>query len=177
MLESLGAGRLDADRAGHEVLRQPDVIAALRERWGDAVLTPDEQIDRAKVAGIVFSDPAELQFLEQTSHPHIGKRLRDQAAELERSGAPALVLDAAVMLKTGWDKFCDIIVFVDAPQDVRASRAMARGWTTQQFAAREAAQENLEEKRKCANCAIDNSGSREATFAQVKRLWETLMKK
>ena len=53
-LAALGAGVLDADRAGHEALRLPQVKAAARQHWGDAVFGPDGRIDRAKLARIVF---------------------------------------------------------------------------------------------------------------------------
>ena len=51
---ALGAGVLDADRAGHEVLRLPHVEAAARRRWGEAIFGPDGRIDRARLARIVF---------------------------------------------------------------------------------------------------------------------------
>ena len=84
------------------------------------------------------------------------------------------MLDAPVLLKAGWDKFCDLILFVDATREQRVARAASRGWTEAEFAAREAAQEPLTEKRRRANWTIDNSGSSDQTFAQVRQFWQTL---
>ena len=53
--QSLGAGRLDADRAGHEVLRLPETVKAATARWGPAVLDAEGRIDRARLAKIVFA--------------------------------------------------------------------------------------------------------------------------
>lgn len=171
----LGAGLLDADRAGHEVLRQPEVVQAVRDRWGPAVIDPDGRVDRKGLARIVFAGtPAarqELEFLEQLTHPRITELLRQQADRLVAAGVPALVLDAAVMLKAGWHELCDHIVFVDAPLETRIRRARKRGYTEEEFSQREAAQEPLAEKRRHAGFVLDNSGSLEATRDQVRRLW------
>jgi dephospho-CoA kinase len=175
----LGAALLDADGAGHEVLREPEVESAARRRWGGEVFGPDGRIDRSRLAGIVFAaapdGPRELEYLEQLTHPRIEDLLRRQARQLEAAGRQVAVLDAPVMLKAGWDAFCDILVFVDAPREVRLARARGRGWTEDEFAAREAAQESLEAKRQRADMVIDNSGSPEATQAQLERCWHAIV--
>jgi len=177
-LRSLGAAVLDADRVGHAVLREAEVRQAVQRRWGEAVLDAAGEIDRRKVAEIVFAaapaSRAELTFLEQLTHPLIGQRLQEQLAELHREGVRAAVLDAPVMLKAGWDRLCQRIVFVDAPRDVRLARARQRGWTEADFAAREAAQEPLETKRSRADMTLDNSLTRQHLFAQVDRFWRSL---
>ena len=91
-----------------------------------------------------------------------------------RSDVPAVVLDAPVLLEAGWDKYCDKIVFVDSPRKVRQQRARLRGWTEVEFAAREAAQKSLDEKRNCADWVIDNSKSPQHAFEQVQQLWRSL---
>jgi len=175
---SLGAAVLDADRVGHAVLREAEVKQAVRGRWGEAVWDEAGEIDRRKVAGIVFAESPEskkeLSFLEQLTHPRIGQRLEEQLAELQRQGVRAAVLDAPVMLKAGWDALCQWIVFVDAPREARLARARQRGWTDADFAAREAAQEPVETKRRRADVTIDNSLTRQHLFAQVDRFWHSL---
>lgn len=178
-LRHLGAKILDADQVGHEVLREPDVIQAVRERWGDSVLAGDGHIDRSKVAKIVFAPPPggpeELAFLEQLTHPRIGARLEQLfAAARQNGGAEVVVLDAPVMLKAGWDKFCDHILFIEVSRDVRLQRARERGWRDADFAARESAQESLETKRAAADYVIDNSGSVDSTRQQIERFWRSL---
>ena len=178
-LAQLGAGVLDADRAGHEVLRLPEIEAAARARWGPGVFGPDGRIDRARLARVVFAPGPEAErerkFLEQRTHPEIGRRLAAQAERLAASGAPAAVLDAPLLLEAGWDGFCDKLIFVDAPRQVRLARALARGWSEEDFAAREAAQESLDVKRKRADVIVDNSGSPERVEAQVERFWHSLV--
>lgn len=171
----LGAEVLNADQIGHEVLREAEVIQTLRRRWGDDVVDEAGEIIRAAVAKIVFapppSGPEQLAFLEQITHPRIGQRLKQRIQELSRREVEVAVLDAPVMLKAGWDQYCDHIVFVDTKPSIRRERARQRGWTDEAFAAREDAQETLEKKRRVSDCVIDNSGTREETLAQVKEIW------
>jgi dephospho-CoA kinase len=176
-LARLGAAVLDADRAGHEVLALPDVVSAIRQRWGERAFDASGNVDRRAVGRIVFepgpTGKSELEFLEQLTHPRIGELLMRQVAGLSAGGARALVLDAPVMEKSGWYGLCDRIVFVDAPRDVRLARARQRGWTEEDFAAREGAQESLEKKQGRADFVVDNSGSLTETRAQVERWWRT----
>lgn len=175
-LQQLGAGKLDADRVGHEVLLMPEVEAALKARWGEQVIGREGRISRSAVAAIVFARTdegrRELAFLESATHPRIGVRLREEAQRLSAAGFRYLVLDAPVMLKAGWDSLCDVVLYVDAPQQVRLERALSRGWTPEEFAAREAAQESLETKRRRADAVIKNGEKPEETAARVAQWWQ-----
>jgi dephospho-CoA kinase len=178
-LARLGAAVLDADRVAHDVLRMPEIEAACRERWGGGVFGPDGRIDRHALARVVFADPPagprERKYLEQLTHPEIGRRLSQEAQRLKDSGSAVAVLDAPLLLEAGWDAYCDRLVFVDAPQGLRRARALERGWTEEDFAAREGVQESLDWKRRRADVILDNSGSPEQTQVQVERLWHSLV--
>jgi dephospho-CoA kinase len=178
-LTRLGAGLLDADRAGHEVLRTEQVERAARQRWGSKVFGPDERIDRAKLARIVFAPPPdgprERNYLEQLIHPEIGRRLRQRATELADEGVTAAVLDAPLLLESGWDRFCSTLVFADAPRELRLARARKRGWSDEDFEAREGVQESLDVKRQRADVIVDNSTSVEDLRAQVERFWHSFV--
>ncbi len=176
--EELGAKVLDGDRAGHEVLRQPEVIEAARGRWGEEILDADGQIIRQKVAKIVFApNPAaaeELRFLEELSHPRISEILQRQLCELNDDGQTNVtVIDAALLLKAGWDRFCDVVVFIDVPRQIRKARAAARGWDASQFYHRECTQESIETKRSRADFIIDNAGSPDELKQQIHEFWDS----
>ncbi len=178
-LAALGADLLDADRVGHDVLREIPVKQAIRRRWGDGVFDQNGEVVRRAVAEIVFADspsgPEEMDFLEKLTHPRIGGRIEEWIARSDRDGRfEKLVLDAPVMFEAGWDQVCDIIVFVDSPRELRLRRARQRGWAEADFAAREAAQHRLETKRERADVIFDNSSTLEHLYAQVDRFWQTL---
>jgi len=176
---ALGAGVLDADRAGHAVLRLPHIEAAARRRWGESVFGPDGRIDRERLAQVVFAPGEKGQkdrkYLEQLTHPEIARRIWRQTGPLTAGGAPWVVLDAALLLETGWDQWCEKVVFVDAPEELRLQRALARGWGKEDFKAREGVQESLDRKRARADVIIDNSGPPERTRAQVEQFWASLI--
>jgi dephospho-CoA kinase len=179
LLARRGAVVLDADRTGHEVLREADVKEAIRRRWGEDVLDGDGEVDRKKVAQLVFAPPPrgpeELTYLENLTHPRIERRLRERIADLGRqSGLRMAVLDAPVMFKAGWSEICDVILFVDAPRHVRLDRVRRRGWSEAEFAAREAAQEPLDVKQTRADFVIDNSSDLAFLDAQVERFCRSL---
>ncbi|MCI0359754.1 MAG: dephospho-CoA kinase [Planctomycetaceae bacterium] len=174
----LGAAVLDADKTGHAVLYEPAIMDAIRGRWGDGVLDAQGNVNRSAVAKIVFApgNDAEKRFLEELTHPRIEARLQRQMELLQASGSPplAVVIDAALLFEAGWDKLCDKIVFVDASRDIRLERAVARGWSAEQFAAREAAQLPLEEKRNRSHIVIRNARSRDNVREVVRLTWEQL---
>lgn len=173
LLADGGAVILDADRVGHEVLREAAVIDQLTARWGAGILQADGQINRRSVAQIVFApgNEAERQFLNGVSHPRIAARLEEQLAELRKSNCPAAILDAALLLEAGWDKLCDEIVYVGVPHEQRLARARTRGWDEAELARREATQLPLEEKKRRATQVIDNSGTLSDLEQQVDELW------
>jgi dephospho-CoA kinase len=175
-LRDLGAIVLDADQAGHAVLREAEVIETLKRRWGDKILEPSGQISRREVAKIVFAagNEAERKFLELITHPRIRARLESELAATRSANPPppVVVIDAALLFEGGWDKLCDKILFVDAPRDVRLERAVARGWSAEQFAAREAAQLPVEEKRGRSHIVIRNVRTLESLRQVLRLTWQ-----
>lgn len=177
-----GAAVVSADALAHEVLEYDEVKRLARERWGDAIFSADGRVDHAALARIVFAPPPdgprERKYLEQLIHPEVGRLVQKRLEALEQEGtATAIVLDVPLLFESGWGKLCDKIVYVEAPREQRLSRALARGWTQEDFQQREAVQDSLETKREQADLVIDNSGSPQQARAQVDafchRLFET----
>ncbi len=179
-LGRLGAEVIDADRLGHEVLLEPEVIAAAHQRWGDEVLLPDGQLNRRAIAQRVFGDSPQAKqertILEAWTHPRIGAKARERISELATRGdTDVVVLDAALLLEAGWNEYCDRILYVDVPREVREQRARNRGWSIAELDAREAAQLPLSQKRAAADIVIDNSGSPKNTVKQIEAVWHSLL--
>jgi dephospho-CoA kinase len=172
-----GARVINADRLGHEALQKPAVRDQLVGRWGSGILDENGDIVRSRVARIIFADEMERKALEAVVHPYIGQRIREEieAARADPS-VKLIVLDAAIMLETSWDKVCDRLVYVHAPRAARLRRlAEQRGWSAKEVELRERAQTTLTEKATRAERAVDNSGSPETLSRQVEdllRQWE-----
>lgn len=178
-LQNLGVVLINADRIGHEVLQQADVVNAIRMRWGATIIHSDGYIRRAEIAKRVFAPPpegpVELAFLEKLTHSRIGEHLQQEICALQNAcNTSAVALDAAVMFKAGWSQWCTHILFVDTPRALRIERAHQRGWTEADLIARESSQTTLTTKRKAADYIIDNSGTSKETQTQVEQLWDKL---
>jgi len=175
LFEELGAVSLNADQMGHEVLRELAVKDSLRKEFGPTIFDSSGEVDRTAVARLVFgpdeASQKRLLFLESITHPRISERLKEQLEQLKKNGCEAVILDAAVMFKAGWDRFCTRIVFIRVPHAVRVARAKSRGWTPAELDARENRQTPLAEKERKATDFLDNDSSLESLRRQVRELW------
>lgn len=156
-----GVPVFDADKFGHSLYEKTEIRQALTERWGESLLTTDGGMDRKKIAQIVFASHDELRFLNQLFHPLIHQGWRDFLDRARREEKKVAILDAALLLETGWQKECDGILCVEAPRDAQIRFAMQRGWTLEELEARERNQKSILEKRKEADLRVANTGNAE----------------
>ena len=119
MLAELGAGLLDADGTGHDVLADdPEVREALVDRWGVRFCGRWQHRSvrrRQRVFAASDTGTADRKFLEVLLHPRIRRRLNQLRDEFAAAGNPAVVLDAPLLLEAGWGPLCDFVLFVDVP--------------------------------------------------------------
>jgi dephospho-CoA kinase len=176
-LERGGAPVIDADRIGHQVTdHDPEVRSALIAEYGPAIYRPDGALDRARVGERVFTDRAARQRLDRLVHPRILDRIHARLAELRASGwRGVVVVDAALMLDWGFERECDALIAITAPEAEQISRlARARGWTEAQARARHAAQRDDAAYAAAADVVIDNRGSEAELAAAATRALERL---
>ncbi len=178
-LAAVGAKVLDADAAAHKLVNRPDVRSNLVDRWGNEILDSSGNIDRTAVARRVFStsdtNQVELEFLESQLHPIIREDFEAEIARLSQTDIPAVVIDAPLLLEAGWGELCDVILLVESPRVERLSRAKnLRNWSPEEFAAREASQMSIEEKRKQATHSVANDGTLETLLRRVRQFWQIL---
>jgi dephospho-CoA kinase len=123
--ERQGAAVISSDEIVHELLRSDEEVRrALRERFGDAVFGLDGEIDRDRVAQAVFTDAAELDWLERLLHPRVVATYLDWRERLaEQSDPPAVsVTEVPLLYEVGGDARFDAVVVITASPDVRVSR-------------------------------------------------------
>ena len=174
-LAERGAVIVDADAIAREIVEpgQP-ALEEIVKSFGARVLRPDGRLDRGALAQIVFADPQALARLNAITHPRIATL---SAQRLDAVPADAVVVYDMPLLAEqgpaalqGWDA----IVVVDAPEDLRVSRLVARGLSADDAQARVQAQASREARLSIATHVLDNSGSESGLRAQVDALWNGL---
>ena len=116
-LEALGASIISADQVGHEAYTPnteawEQVVAA----FGDDILQDDGEIDRRKLGAVVFSDPGQLEKLNQIMHPRMARMVADKIEELRDQGTEVVVVEAALLFEAGWDSLVEEVWVTDAPE-------------------------------------------------------------
>jgi dephospho-CoA kinase len=172
-LERLGAATIDTDRVVHELYETDEVRDAVRERWGDEVLTADG-VDRAAIARRVFSDPEERKWLEGLLWPLVGRRVLEFRREQESASPPpkAIVVETPLLFEAGMEGMYDATIAVVADEELRRSRAAARGHeAVDERAARQLSQE---EKAARATFVVRNDGTEEDLERELSAVLDKL---
>ena len=173
LTEEYGARVFDADRAGHFALECPEIKKKLVERWGEKILDRSTlQVDRKIVAEIVFSpeNAEELRFLTARTHPYILEQWTEFTARCDADFRPLRVLDAALLLESGWSAECSELLFLDTPRSRQLEFAQNRGWTLAELALRESRQLSLEKKRAAVTLILPNYGSKQDLEENLRKL-------
>jgi len=160
---------IDSDKEAKAALDLPHVREQLVAWWGEAMVSSEGRVDRAKVASIVFSDTTQRRRLEELVHPIVKATRAAMVARARERGCRGVVVDAPLLLEAGVDKECDAVVFVDAPFEQRLERVKSgRGWTEEELRRRESAQTPLEDKRRRADETIVNDADLATLDARVE---------
>ena len=175
MLRDRGAAVLDADVFARDAVRAgSDAFRAVVRRFGDDIVASDGELDRAKLAGIVFADRAALDDLEAIVHPEVRRMLAD-AIQAELDTDHVVVLVNPLLIEMGTHRDCDVVVVVSAAPQTQVARAVARGMSEEDVRARIAAQLPLDERARQADVLLDNEGSLDELEAEVDVLWHDLV--
>lgn len=173
MLEHQGAYGIDADALGHRVIAvDAPGYQSVVDMFGKWLLGPDNQIDRSRLARVVFADPQALEKLEAIVHP-----LVRQAVDvlIRRASQKVIVIEAIKLLESPLHETCDTIIVTYAAPEIQLDRLMKkRGMSEDAAYQRIAIQPPQESKITAANYVIRNGGTFEGTWRQVLTVWKKL---
>ncbi len=173
MLAELGAPVVDADALSRACTAPGGAaIDPIRRAFGDAYLTPEGALDRARMRARVFSDPAAKARLEAIIHPLVRAEIDRHIAACR---ADTIVLDLPLLVESdAWRQRCDRIWVVDCSPETQIQRVMARnGWPREQVQAVLAQQASRAQRLAAAHAVIDNDGIDLPTLRErVRQLWE-----
>jgi dephospho-CoA kinase len=174
-----GAHLIDADRIAREVV-QPRTPAwkALVKAFGKEILQEDGSIHRKKLATRVFSNPVERDLLNRILHPRIKREIDRRIEGIGQKGPKAIVvIDAALLVETGYYRDVDKVVVVTSTKKQQIERLRRREQMAQEMARGIIdSQISGEERIKVADIIIRNEGSRKKTERKAKEVFEELKK-
>lgn len=172
LLRERGVPVVDADELAREVVAPgseglDQVLAA----FGAEMRGSDGQLDRKRLAALVFSDEAARKRLNGLTHPLVRRLSQERFAELERQGVQLAAYDVPLLFEVGLEAALRPVVLVAASEATQIERIMARDALSLADArARVAAQLPLAEKRKRADYVLDNDGTRAELAARLDAL-------
>ena len=176
-LADRGAVIVDADAIVRDVQRPGSpVLVEIAATFGDGVIRPDGELDRAALGALVFADPQALQRLNAIVHPAVRAESARRFAEAFAADADAIVVyDVPLLVEARADDPWDLVVVAHAPAEVRARRLVdLRGMSSDEAASRIAAQASDEARLQVADVVIDTAGTLESTLEQTDALWRRL---
>jgi dephospho-CoA kinase len=179
LLERRGAEVIDADELGRRAL-DPGTHAwhSVVDQFGDEILVPGTMdVDRKRLASIVFNDREKLAALNAIVHPVILKGMADLLETLAGTDE-IVVLDAALIVEMGLVDSLDVLVVVTASDEVRKARLQAnRQMTEAQIEERMRSQAGEEKLLQRADIVVENSSTHDALEAEAERIWAELLER
>jgi dephospho-CoA kinase len=170
-LAELGAVVLDADLAARAVVAPgTEGLAEVVEAFGPEVLADDGALDRAALAELVFADEARRDALNAIVHPRV-RRWMAERADAAPEGS-IVVQDIPLLAESGLAPLFDVVVVVDARDEIRIDRLVRlRGMSREQAEARIAAQAPRERRNAVADHVLANDGTEQELVEAVDGLW------
>lgn len=167
----------NADLVAHELMSPGgEVWKELVGHFGRAILKDSQEIDRQKLAGIIFRDKAERDYLNRLTHPRILEKVRQTIKELEQKGGYDIyITEAALVIEAGFHQYYDRLILTHCRLEVQVERLCRRdGISPEQALQKIKAQGPVEDKIPLAHYLIDTSGRLEETIEQTEKVYLNL---
>lgn len=173
ILQQFGAEVIDADKVGHEAyLPGTGTWREVVQAFGEGILGDAEEIDREKLATVVFSDSEALRRLNTILHPRMYNMIEKRLSELRGQGIKVVVLEAALLLEANWVSLVDEVWLVTTPKDVVLARLRGRDRFDERSAkARIGVQMGDTERNEFATIVIENNGTLGELERSITALW------
>lgn len=150
------------------------VYVKILEKFGREILLEDGELDRSKLAKIIFRDNSKRLILNSIVHPAVKKRISDEIIRCKNEKKYEYVLvEAALLIEDHYETICDEFWYIYADRKVRRQRLReSRGYTDERIDGMIASQLSEEEYQKACKVVIDNSNDFASTIAQIEKVLE-----
>ena len=168
ILKNLGARKvINADQLVHEVFKRHHPIG----RKIKSLFHMSGILNRKRIAGEVFRNPAKRRRLEALIHPYVRRRMLEELKSI-RDGIA--ILEVPLLFEAGFDRLCDVTVSVLASERTIIRRLAKRGFASEEVKKRLETQLSQSEKKKRSDFFIINSGSKKLLVQKTKSVWKKL---
>jgi len=177
MFAKLGARPIDADKIYHQLIKPGrPLYKKIVSIFGREILTKNRQIDRKKLAKLVFDNAKVLKKLCQLTHPAVIKKIKLELSKLKKArNKQVAVIDAPLLIEAGLAKMIDSLIVVKTSQQKQISRCRKHFRAPgAEIIKRIKAQLPLRKKISLADYVVDNDGTLPQTRKQVRNIWKQL---
>jgi len=171
--ELIGATVIDSDQLARVVVeRGTEGFDEILLAFGDEILL-NGNLDRRKLAGLIFDDPVAKAKLEEIVHPRIQSALENIVSEC--APGTVLIYEIPLLFETGGSNRFDYVITVSAPLEIRTKRLLERGMKGYEIEKRLAAQASDIQRESIADCVFTNSGEADLLLRQVENIYEDVL--
>ena len=171
-----GAVVIRSDELARQVIEpQTPGFKQVTSRFGNEIINDEGNIDRAKLAQVVFNDDGALKDLENIIHPLVRKRTNQLMSE--QTSETIIVNEIPLLLEKKMESLFDFLVIVISSEKNRLERLFQKGVSEDQAKARMAKQVNDQVRKAAADFLIVNDGNLDQLEADVQKIWQTLQER
>lgn len=172
VFEVLGIPVFYADDESKKLFLEPQVKKDLAQLFGNAIITKSKEVDKQKLASIVFTDKAKLKQLNELLHPLVYKRYLEW---VDNQKASYTILEAAILFESGFNKYVHQSICVYADKKSRINRIVKRDkFERSDVEARMKNQLDDEQKNKLADFLVNNNDD-EMVIPQILKIHKKLI--
>jgi dephospho-CoA kinase len=169
-----GAYTLDSDAIVADLLKNKAIVERIRVLLGPEVLHPDRRLNKVAVADIIFYDQTARKKIENLLHPLVFQAVEASIKKLKTNNR-IVIVEVPLLFEGGFQERFDRTITVYTNQKTSLARLKKSGVSRKDALARLHAQMDIREKKRLADCVIDNNGTKYQVRAQVKRIYRALM--
>jgi dephospho-CoA kinase len=171
-----GAVVIRSDELARQVIEpQTPGFKQVTSRFGNEIINDEGNIDRAKLAQVVFNDDGALKDLENIIHPLVRERTNQLMSE--QTSETIIVNEIPLLLEKKMESLFDFLVIVISSEKNRLERLSQKGVLEEQAKARMAKQVNDQDRKAAADFLIVNDGNLDQLEADVQNIWQTLQER
>lgn len=169
--ERKGAFGISSDQVVSGLLKDKKLLEKIRARFGNIVFDEKQNLDRSKLAAVIFKSARNRKDLENLIHPMVLENINEA---LSNNKGTIAVCEVPLLFEKKWQKYFDFIVVVSANLETRLIRLKKRGFIRADALRRMKAQWPLARKIRLADFVVDNNQSLQQTRTQVNQIWKNL---